>query len=1352
MKITVKDKAKRALSLLLSLVMALSLFTPAFAVDEEAVLYGTVEALTDGITVEGEDEILAINTEEIALDFSRADASVGRYYDGWWAGIKIVAPAGLTDEEIRSATYKRYGKDGWSDPISFWSAKDSKEGDAVHWMGAWLRATPENIANDEDGKLSLSYEFDWYGNGFDGEVQKIDFVIDTEKLTLNMDTFLGSVESFTEGLTVEGKEEITVTNSEDITLYFSKANPAEGRYYDGWWAGIKVVAPADLTEDELREVKYRRFDKDGWTEAKSFWSAKDSQEGDAVHWMGAWLRATPENIANDEDGKLSLSYEFDWYGNGFDGEVQKIDFVIDTEKLTLYYEDNYGTIEGITEGLEASGETDMTISNTDEITLDFSKADMSVGRYMDAWWVGAKIIAPSGMDASELVYAKYRTANGDSWSAEKSFWQNKDSADADEQHFITVWLPVIQDYIDNDADGILNWTYEFDWDGNGFDVSTQRFTVSIDVNKVVRIHSVGCTKVIDTEAAAPDCENPGNEEASHCEVCGLILGSGAVIPALGHDFTEVIVNDTHFKEASDGTSVYYYNCANEGCDEISTEDTYTLSDEEYNVIFGTATGITEGLTVNGTDRVTVTNADEITLDFSPADMSIGRYMDAWWVGVKILAPEGMTEDQLEQVKYRTASGSSWSEAKSFWQNKDSAEGDEEHFITIWLPVIQDYIDNDADGILNWTYEFDWDCNGFGISTQRFTVSIDVNKVVRIHSAGCTKVIDTEAAAPDCENPGNEEASHCEVCGLILGSGAVIPALGHDFTEKILDSVHLYQDKSCVSYAKYFYDCSRCDEMTSTTFDYVEGGLIPHNRIRKLDDIHLISPADCLNSAKYYMGCINCDTVFEDEIFEEGEALGHLFMVEKVTEKGGIDKDGYTNFYCIDCGEHDNEPIWFPGIGSVAISATSFDYSGKAITPAITVKDSEGTTLKNGSDYRVTYKNNIAPGTATATVTFIGKYEGSKSFNFTIRSLPGTTKVNFVSSLNAVKLSWNKVPGATGYRVYVNTANGWQKVVTTTSNTVLISNLASATRYTYAVKSYVTVNGTVYWSDALVGIYTVTKATAPANLIASQTDKAITLKWSKVAGASSYEIYKYNSTTKAYDLYKSLTGTSLTVTGLKGATAYTFLVRPVTLTKDKVKAIGEYKKITVTTKPSATTKIISSSTDITVTLKWNKVSGADGYKVYKYDAKTKSYKLYKTLTDNVITVTGLNSKTSYTFLVRPIKFIGGGKYLEGDANKITVKTTAVTKPATPSAIIASAKSGKITLKWNKVTNAAGYQVCYKDGKTGQIKLIGTVGAGTNVISKAGFTPGEKYLFGARAYKIVDGKTVYGDWAKITVTMK
>lgn len=72
------------------------------------------------------------------------------------------------------------------------------------------------------------------------------------------------------------------------------------------------------------------------------------------------------------------------------------------------------------------------------------------------------------------------------------------------------------------------------------------------------------------------------------------------------------------------------------------------------------------------------------------------------------------------------------------------------------------------------------------------------------------------------------------------------------------------------------------------------------------------------------------------------------------------------------------------ISSATVSIASQPYTGKAVTPDPTVKI-DGKTLVKGTDYRVSYYNNLYTGDATAVIEGRGNYRGSKEARFEITS-------------------------------------------------------------------------------------------------------------------------------------------------------------------------------------------------------------------------------------------------------------------------------------------------------------------------------------------------------------------------------
>lgn len=141
-----------------------------------------------------------------------------------------------------------------------------------------------------------------------------------------------------------------------------------------------------------------------------------------------------------------------------------------------------------------------------------------------------------------------------------------------------------------------------------------------------------------------------------------------------------------------------------------------------------------------------------------------------------------------------------------------------------------------------------------------------------------------------------------------------------------------------------------------------------------------------------------------------------------------------------------------------LSKTLYTYSGKAIKPAVTVKYGK-TTLKNGTDYTVTYKNNKSAGKASAVIKGKGKYTGTKTLTFSIRPKKQTTKLTAAN--NAFKVSWKKDTQATAYEIQYSAKSnfkGAKKVVAAKKLTSKSIKGKNKTKYYVRVRAYKTVSG------------------------------------------------------------------------------------------------------------------------------------------------------------------------------------------------------------------------------------------------------------------------------------------------------
>lgn len=175
----------------------------------------------------------------------------------------------------------------------------------------------------------------------------------------------------------------------------------------------------------------------------------------------------------------------------------------------------------------------------------------------------------------------------------------------------------------------------------------------------------------------------------------------------------------------------------------------------------------------------------------------------------------------------------------------------------------------------------------------------------------------------------------------------------------------------------------------------------------------------------------------------------------------------------------------------------------------------------------------------------------------------------------------------------------------------------------------------------------------------------------------------------------------------------------------------------------TSKITATQTASTVKLAWKAVPGATGYRVFRYDAKTKKYVTVKTLTGTSYTVSKLKSGTSYKFAVRAYSTVNGTVYWASGYKTIT----ATTNPGTPTLKV-TAGSKKAALSWTKQTGATGYVVYMATSKNGKYTKIATLKGNTKVsYTKTGLTKGKTYYFKVAAYKTVGGKNIYSSYSSV-----
>ena len=164
--------------------------------------------------------------------------------------------------------------------------------------------------------------------------------------------------------------------------------------------------------------------------------------------------------------------------------------------------------------------------------------------------------------------------------------------------------------------------------------------------------------------------------------------------------------------------------------------------------------------------------------------------------------------------------------------------------------------------------------------------------------------------------------------------------------------------------------------------------------------------------------------------------------------------------------------------------------------------------------------------------------------------------------------------------------------------------------------------------------------------ASNSYNSIKLTWNKaINGANGYAVYRSTSKDGKYTLRKTITSKNtieFTDTGLDTNTTYYYKVRAYRMIADK-KKYGSYSEIVCAKPVLSKTTITVSSKSKKATIKWNKVLGASGYKVYSATSSNGTYSLKKTITSiNTLSYTNTNlvSGKTYYYKVRAYRNVNG----------------------------------------------------------------------------------------------------------------
>ena len=423
--------------------------------------------------------------------------------------------------------------------------------------------------------------------------------------------------------------------------------------------------------------------------------------------------------------------------------------------------------------------------------------------------------------------------------------------------------------------------------------------------------------------------------------------------------------------------------------------------------------------------------------------------------------------------------------------------------------------------------------------------------------------------------------------------------------------------------------------------------------------------------------------------------------------------------------------------SVALNKTTLTLDiGKTSNLRATVYPS------NASNKKCTWSSS---NTSVATVDSNGKVTAKKAGTATITvktsngktaickvtvNLPAPQITGLSNTTGGIKISWNKVDGAYGYRLYYKPASGgWKRFKDTTATSFTDSGVVPNKTETYTIrcidKNGNTISGfnSTGWSKKYTPV-------APTISKLDITTGGIKLSWNKIAGVYGYRLY-YKTSSGGWKRFKDTTATSFTDSGVSPNRTETYTIRCIDKNGNTISGFnstGWSKKYT----PVAPT---ISKLDITtggIKLSWNKIAGVYGYRLY-YKTSSGGWKRFKDTTATSFTDSGVSPNRTETYTIRCIDKNGktvSGFYSRGWSKKYT--------PVAPTITRLSNTSKGVSVTWNKIAGVYGYRLYRKYDGGSWTKVKDTT---STSFTDSGAKKGKKVTYTVRC---IDrkGKTVSG----------
>ena len=418
-------------------------------------------------------------------------------------------------------------------------------------------------------------------------------------------------------------------------------------------------------------------------------------------------------------------------------------------------------------------------------------------------------------------------------------------------------------------------------------------------------------------------------------------------------------------------------------------------------------------------------------------------------------------------------------------------------------------------------------------------------------------------------------------------------------------------------------------------------------------------------------------------YDEPSIYDRVYALDCVSDTGSSDDDFYDHNYQYDLSAY-SQYGWI-GTGTSSTIANIFTATGTQSLKAVGVE-----TQNPNINYTVNIYTDIAnssnpeSGTLVRTQTGSFTYQGfhtikmdnpltltkGEKFSVVIKleSMDGKSGAYYVmeSKYNLGNAASWYCGGEKGQSFYYN--YGWRDMVESMGANVRI-------------KAYTDDTDEVQ----------IQKPSAPSGLSVSNTIASLTLKWNAVKGATGYEIYRAGTDGK-YSKITTVTSTGYVDTSVKNNTQYSYKIKAYNAAgASAFSTVASLKKTQI-----SVSNLKADANGSKVQLSWTGgVTGAEGYVIYRRTEDGSYTEIGRTSGNTYSDTISAGIKYYYTVAVY------SGSRTEGKCPEVGVMYL-----ATPSGLSVSNTIASLTLKWNAVKGATGYEI-YRAGTDGKYSKITTV---------------------------------------------